>query len=116
MAHEQGLSETDSHEHADADSFERSSVVFEQNAPTVEPHDNDVIESTPEPVAPKRGRPKGAKDVHKRTRARPETHTPSKAYVENDTSTVHDFHEAMRRAQEQEILWLNDLYKSWLPY
>ena len=141
MAHEHTLSETQLHEHEqnvstaphDSDG-NHSALESDGSEAAVQSDDSSaavnsaaqsvgggaaarsaVLESTPEPVPRKRGRPKGAKDTHKRIRAPIKTHTPSKAYVEND-STVHDFHEAMRRAQEQEILWINDLYKSWLPY
>ena len=90
----------------------------------------------------KRGRPKGSKDAHPRTRTKPETHTPSKAYIETESpllderfalgAELHEreplgalLHEreplgallhAMADARQQELIKKQNLYQSWLPY
>jgi len=69
---------------------------------------------TEDPVK-KRGRPKGSKDAHPRTRTKPETHTPSKAYFEAESPLVH-LEEAMADARQQELINKHNLYQSWLPY
>ena len=73
----------------------------------------------------KRGRPKGSKDAHPRTRK--PTHTPCKQYVDDD-DTVHSppksttlpslryYEEAMEHARQQEMTRRISLYTSWLPY
>ena len=63
----------------------------------------------------KRGRPKGSKDAHPRSRTKPETHTPSKAYFEAESPLVH-LEEAMADARQQELINKQNLYQSWLPY
>ena len=62
-----------------------------------------------------RGRPKGSKDAHPRSRTKPETHTPSKAYFEAESPLVH-LEEAMADARQQELINKQNLYQSWLPY
>jgi len=69
---------------------------------------------TEDPVK-KRGRPKGSKDAHPRSRTKPETHTPSKAYVETESPLLH-LEEAMADARQQELINKQNLYQSWLPY
>ena len=71
-----------------------------------------------EPVSgKKRGRPKGSKDAHPRTRTKPETHTPSKAYTyENESPLLVHLEDAMADARQQELIKKQNLYQSWLPY
>ena len=74
-------------------------------------------DATEDPVK-KRGRPKGSKDAHPRTRTKPEaTHTPSKAYTyENESPLLVHLEDAMADARQQELIKKQNLYQSWLPY
>ena len=83
----------------------------------------DATEEQPEAqtavgTGKKRGRPKGSKDAHPRTRTKPEaTHTPSKAYTyENESPLLVHLEDAMADARQQELIKKQNLYQSWLPY
>ena len=98
-------------------------AVIEQDTETVDAAPADAAPQPPdapgdvEPTSflKKRGRPKGSKDAHPRTRTKPETHTPSKAYFEAESPLVH-LEEAMADARQQELINKQNLYQSWLPY
>ena len=99
----------------------QSAAAAAQDAPSEEEEEEPP---TPAPTV-KRGRPKGSKDAHPRTRK--PTHTPSKQYVDDD-DTVHShpksttlpslryYEEAMEHARQQEMTRRISLYTSWLPY
>ena len=99
--------------------------------------DDEEESPTLVPVPAKRGRPKGSKDAHPRTRTKP-VHTPSKQYTHDDTehhnslatstapsataelrreapSLLH-LEEAMANARQQEVDRRQNMYTSWLPY
>ena len=105
---------------------------------TAPPSEDDADEEPPTPVPPaKRGRPKGSKDVHPRTRTKP-VHTPSKQYTHDDTEhhnspatstapsataelrreapSLRHIEEAMANARQQEVDRRQNMYTSWLPY
>jgi len=82
----------------------------------IEPPDATGEQPEAQPAVGKtRGRPKSSKDAHPRSRTKPETHTPSKAYVETESPLLH-LEEAMADARQQELINKHNLYQSWLPY
>ena len=119
---------------SDTESLEAETMAQSATAPPSE----DDADEPPTPVPPaKRGRPKGSKDVHPRTRTKP-VHTPSKQYTHDDTehhnspatstapsataelrreapSLLH-LEEAMANARQQEVDRRQNMYTSWLPY
>ena len=123
----------------ETESLEAETMATELPAQSVTaPPPEDDEEEPPTPVTPaKRGRPKGSKDVHPRTRTKP-VHTPSKQYTHDDTehhnspatstapsataelrreapSLMH-LEEAMANARQQEVDRRQNMYTSWLPY
>ena len=99
-------------------------ILPEQDTETADaaldpPDATEEVQTAVEPVSgKKRGRPKGSKDAHPRTRTKPEaTHTPSKAYTyENESPLLVHLEDAMADARQQELINKQNLYQSWLPY
>ena len=90
-------------------------LLAEEEVETDAPIETAKRPASVEPEPAKRGRPKGSKDAHPRTRTKPETYTPSKAYFEAESPLVH-FEDAMADARQQELIKKQNLYQSWLPY
>ena len=99
-------------------------ILLEQDTEMLADAALEPPDATEDPVEPaseilkKRGRPKGSKDAHPRTRTKPEaTHTPSKAYTyENESPLLVHLEDAMADARQQELIKKQNLYQSWLPY